>query len=165
MKSWLTIIYGENFKKLDFQKFWPFFGYFFGLNGLQQTFNLHHVSLYPICYHITQGDVSHKPFQNGTHQLIENKPINDDCRHTFWFWAETYDSLELRFTYFGTPCREVWWQSLIEANQHYFHYEDAIEETNGGLLVYFCLKSSKIVFVAASTHFKAHYLTFFVSIL
>ena len=46
---------------------------------------------------------------------------------------------------------EVWWQDLIEANQNYFHYEDANEETDGGLLIYFCLKSSKIALSAASS--------------
>ena len=46
---------------------------------------------------------------------------------------------------------EVWWQDLIEANQNYFHYEDANEETNGGLLVFFCLKSPKMAILAASS--------------
>ena len=55
---------------------------------------------------------------------------------------------------------EVWWQLLIEANQCYFHYEDAKGETNGALLVYFCLKSPKIAIAAASIHFKAQNLIF-----
>ena len=55
---------------------------------------------------------------------------------------------------------KVWWQDLIKANKNYFHYEDANEETNGGLLVYFCLKSPKIAIAAASIHFKAQNLIF-----
>ena len=46
---------------------------------------------------------------------------------------------------------EVWWQDLIEATQNYFHYEDANEETNDGLLIYFCLKSPKMTTLAASS--------------
>ena len=55
---------------------------------------------------------------------------------------------------------EVWWQDLIEANQNHFHYEDTNEETNSGLLVYFCVESPKMAILAASTQFKGQNLIF-----
>ena len=48
------IIWRKNLKIFDFQKFWPFFGQFFGLDGLCPTFNLYHVLLYPICHYICE---------------------------------------------------------------------------------------------------------------
>ena len=60
--------------------------------------------------------------------------MNNACKYTFWVLGETYDSYKCKFTYFETPCMKVWCQDLVKANKNYFHYEDANEETNGGLL-------------------------------
>ena len=91
--------------------------------------------------------------------------MNNACSNTFWVLGETYDSYECKFTYFGTPCMKVWWQDLIRANKNYLHYEDANEETNGGLLVYFCLKRPKIAILAASSEQKPWFSSHFFNIL